>query len=86
MDHPNILHFIGAEKHLENMQVDYWLITDYHDRGSLCDFLKAHTLSWSQLCTVVETMAKGTNIFADVTKFILNVFNFRSHALARGNT
>ncbi|KAK9693136.1 Activin types I and II receptor domain [Popillia japonica] len=59
MDHPNVLHFIGAEKHSENMQVDYWLITDYHERGSLCDFLKAHTLNWSELCGVVETMARG---------------------------
>ncbi|GJQ73446.1 put [Trypoxylus dichotomus] len=59
MDHPNILHFIGAEKRAEGMQLNYWLITDYHERGSLCDFLKAHTLNWSQLCSIVETMARG---------------------------
>lgn len=59
MEHPNILHFIGAEEHVDNMQVEYWLITDYHERGSLCDFLKAHTLNWSELCGIVETMARG---------------------------
>ncbi|CAH0552722.1 unnamed protein product [Brassicogethes aeneus] len=59
MNHPNILHYIGVEKHGENLQAEFWLITAYHDRGSLCDFLKAHTLTWSELCRVAETMSKG---------------------------
>ncbi|XP_022904436.1 activin receptor type-2A [Onthophagus taurus] len=60
MDHSNILHFIAAEKRgSDHMQVEFWLITAYHERGSLCDFLKAHTLTWTELCRVVETMARG---------------------------
>ena len=59
MNHPNILHYIGVEKHDDGLQSGFWLITAYHERGSLCDFLKAHTLTWIELCRVVETMAKG---------------------------
>lgn len=40
MSHENILQFIGAEKRGDNLQAEYWLITAYHDRGSLCDYLK----------------------------------------------
>lgn len=59
MEHPNILHYIGVEKRGDNLQAEFWLITAYHDRGSLCDFLKAHTLTWNELCRVAETMARG---------------------------
>lgn len=59
MDHPNILQYFGVEKHGENLQVEFWLITAYHERGSLCDYLKGHTLTWNELCLVAETMAKG---------------------------
>ncbi|XP_017782350.1 PREDICTED: activin receptor type-2A isoform X1 [Nicrophorus vespilloides] len=59
MEHANILHFIGVEKHNDNLKTEFWLITAYHEIGSLCDFLKANTLSWTDLCKVVETMARG---------------------------
>lgn len=57
MKHNNILEFIGVEKHLE--QSEYWLITVYHGYGSLCDYLKAHTVTWSDLCKIAESMARG---------------------------
>ncbi|CAH2002857.1 unnamed protein product, partial [Acanthoscelides obtectus] len=59
MDHPNILHYIGVEKRGDNLQAEFWLITAYHDKGSLCDYLKAHTLTWNELCRVAETMSRG---------------------------
>lgn len=59
MKHPNILEFIGAEKHMEKMQPEFWLITAYHTYGSLCDYLKAHTISWLELCKIAESMARG---------------------------
>lgn len=40
MKHENILQFIGIEKRGDHSQVEYWLVTAYHERGSLCDFLK----------------------------------------------
>lgn len=60
MNHPNILHFIGAEKHtFLDGKVDFWLITQYHSLGSLCDYLKSHTVSWQELCKISESMARG---------------------------
>ena len=44
LSHDNILQFSGAEKRGESLQTEFWLITDYHERGSLCDFLKVGVL------------------------------------------
>lgn len=57
MKHPNILECIGVEKHLDKSE--YWLITAYHPYGSLCDYLKAHTVTWPELCKIAESMARG---------------------------
>lgn len=57
MKHPNILECIGVEKHLDKSE--YWLITAYHPYGSLCDYLKAHTVTWSEMCRIAESMARG---------------------------
>ncbi|XP_042301709.1 activin receptor type-2A isoform X2 [Sceloporus undulatus] len=59
MKHENILQFIGAEKRGTNIDVDLWLITAFHEKGSLTDFLKANVVSWNELCHIAETMAKG---------------------------
>lgn len=60
MNHPNILHFIGAEKHIfQDGKIEFWLITEYHTIGSLCDYLKSHTVSWQDLCKISESMARG---------------------------
>ncbi|XP_056445494.1 activin receptor type-2A-like isoform X1 [Gadus chalcogrammus] len=59
MKHDNILHFMGMEKRNNNLAMELWLITDYHERGSLTDYLKAHLLSWGELCLVAQTLARG---------------------------
>lgn len=57
MKHSNILEYIGVEKHAESSE--FWLITAYHSLGSLCDYLKAHTVTWPELCKIAESMARG---------------------------
>ncbi|XP_034114847.1 LOW QUALITY PROTEIN: activin receptor type-2B [Drosophila sulfurigaster albostrigata] len=57
MRHPNILEFLGVEKHLD--KPEYWLISTYQHNGSLCDYLKSHTISWTELCRIAESMANG---------------------------
>lgn len=57
MKHENILEFIGVEKH--NDPPELWLITAYHSYGSLCDYLKSHTVNWEELCRIAESMARG---------------------------
>ncbi|XP_066956058.1 activin receptor type-2A-like [Macrobrachium rosenbergii] len=59
MSHENILHFIGAEKRGDNLHTEFWLITAYHERGSLCDYLKANLVTWAELCKIGESMARG---------------------------
>lgn len=59
MNHPNILEFIGGEKKTENVLAEFWLIMTYHHHGSLCDYLKANTVTWPELCLIAETMARG---------------------------
>ncbi|KAG8125072.1 hypothetical protein E2320_020358 [Naja naja] len=59
MKHENILQFIGAEKRGTSIDVDLWLITAFHEKGSLTDFLKANIVSWNELCHIAETMARG---------------------------
>lgn len=60
MNHPNILGFIGAEKHIfQDGKTEFWLITQYHSLGSLCDYLKSHTVTWPELCKISESMARG---------------------------
>ncbi|XP_061437522.1 activin receptor type-2B-like, partial [Lethenteron reissneri] len=56
LSHHNLLQFIGAEK---REGPEMWIITAFHERGSLCDHLKRSTLSWHELCHVGETLARG---------------------------
>lgn len=59
MDHENILQFTGVEKRGDNINAEFWLITAFHEKGSLCDYLKANAVTWPELCKIAETMARG---------------------------
>lgn len=59
MRHDNILRYIASEKHGDNFQTEFWLITAYHELGSLSDYLKANTLTWQELCKIASSMARG---------------------------
>lgn len=60
MKHPNILEFIVSEERINiTNQTEFWLISTYHSHGSLCDYLKAHTITWPELCKIAESMARG---------------------------
>lgn len=55
MKHDNVLRFIAAEKRDDKL----WLISQFHDLGSLSDYLKGHKLSWLDMLKIGESMAKG---------------------------
>lgn len=59
MKHDNILKFIASEEREDGDSLKLWLVTEYHERGSLCDFLKGNVVSWADLCKIGETMACG---------------------------
>jgi len=50
-----ILQFIGAEMNGS----DYWLVTTYHDHGSLYDYLKRDVISVDELLRIALSMCHG---------------------------
>lgn len=38
---------------------EYWIITEYHSNGSLCDFLRINLLSWPQMVRLVNSILEG---------------------------
>lgn len=42
MKHENILHFIGVEKRNNNLDLELWLITTYHDKVIILVYSKLH--------------------------------------------
>ena len=40
-------------------ETEYWLVTDYHEYGSLMDFLRVRTVDLDHLCTMTESIAMG---------------------------
>ncbi|XP_061877336.1 activin receptor type-2B-like isoform X2 [Entelurus aequoreus] len=59
MKHENILKYVGAEQRGRHLEAELWLITEFHEQGSLCDFLKANVISWLELCHIGVSMACG---------------------------
>ncbi|EFO28480.2 TKL/STKR/TYPE2 protein kinase [Loa loa] len=53
--HKNILRYLGAEVHGN----DFWLITEFHDNGSLFDFLHFRVLTLQESLKVIASMLKG---------------------------
>lgn len=58
MDHENILRYIGVEKRGDNLSAEFWLITAFHEKGSLCDYLKANIVTWAELCRIAQSMTR----------------------------
>ncbi|GLH09114.1 Receptor protein serine/threonine kinase [Gryllus bimaculatus] len=59
MRHENILGFIAADIKGTGSWTQMLLITDYHDNGSLHDYLQTHVLDSSSLLTLALSAASG---------------------------
>ncbi|XP_068670639.1 activin receptor type-2B-like [Montipora foliosa] len=57
--HESILNFLAAEKHLDGQCVEFWLVTQFHENGSLADYLKKCVVNWPELCGMAGSMASG---------------------------
>ncbi|KAJ0054837.1 hypothetical protein NL108_005352, partial [Boleophthalmus pectinirostris] len=55
--HENVLHFLTAEE--RKVQRQYWIITAYHAKGNLQDFLTHHVISWHDLWLLGGSLAQG---------------------------
>lgn len=63
ISHPNILKYYGADQVVNNEseppELEFWLVTEYHELGSLHDFFVSHTLSWTDLLRLAIGIARG---------------------------
>jgi serine/threonine protein kinase len=57
--HENVLRFIAGEKRGDHLNTELWLISEFHEKGSLYDFLKGNLVSWSDALKIGETMSRG---------------------------
>ena len=57
--HDNILGFIAADNKDSGTWTQLWLVTDYHENGSLFDFLTTHTVSSRTMVLMALTIATG---------------------------
>ncbi|XP_065649195.1 activin receptor type-2A isoform X1 [Hydra vulgaris] len=59
LHHENILNFHAAEKRLENNYIQYWIITEFHQHGSLTDFLTFNIIDLKTLINLSLSIANG---------------------------
>ncbi|KAG5668093.1 hypothetical protein PVAND_016048 [Polypedilum vanderplanki] len=58
-NHKNILGFIAADMKLFKNNFQFWLITDYHENGSLYDFLNLNSVSPQTAILMALSIASG---------------------------
>ncbi|KAJ6643288.1 TGF-beta receptor type-1 [Pseudolycoriella hygida] len=57
--HENILGFIAADNKDNGTWTQLWLVTDFHENGSLFDYLTAHTVDLDVLVLMAFSIATG---------------------------
>jgi len=57
--HENILGFIAADNKDDITWTQLWLVTDYHQHGSLFDYLSKHTVSPAKMIEMAMSIATG---------------------------
>lgn len=57
--HDNILSFIAADNKDNGTWTQLWLITDYHENGSLFDYLNKNTVDNIVMCKMAYSIANG---------------------------
>ncbi len=71
LKHENIVQFLTAEERGSTAaapQRQYWLIMAYYNMGNLQDFLAGHILTWTELCSLAGSVARGlAHLHSDTT-------------------
>uniref|UniRef100_A0A673HB36 Serine/threonine-protein kinase receptor n=1 Tax=Sinocyclocheilus rhinocerous TaxID=307959 RepID=A0A673HB36_9TELE len=71
LKHENIVQFLTAEERggtAAAPQRQYWLIMAYYNMGNLQDFLTGHILTWTELCSLAGSVARGlAHLHSDTT-------------------
>ncbi|XP_031570718.1 bone morphogenetic protein receptor type-1B-like [Actinia tenebrosa] len=77
--HENILGFIASDTKDTGSYTQLWLITDYHQNGSLCDYLQRTTLDVPGLMRLAHSAAKG---LAHLHRHVIGASNQGKPAMA----
>ncbi|ROL50451.1 TGF-beta receptor type-2, partial [Anabarilius grahami] len=70
LKHENVVQFLTAEERggTAASQRQYWLIMAYYNMGNLQDFLAGHILTWTELCSLAGSIARGlAHLHSDTT-------------------
>ncbi|XP_059356370.1 TGF-beta receptor type-2 [Carassius carassius] len=71
LKHENIVQFLTAEERggtANAPQRQYWLIMAYYNMGNLQEFLAGHILTWTELCSMAGSVARGlAHLHSDTT-------------------
>ena len=59
LKHENILQFLTAEERKTELGKQYWLITAFHAKGNLQEYLTRHVISWEDLRRLGGSLARG---------------------------
>ncbi|PIO55425.1 kinase domain protein, partial [Teladorsagia circumcincta] len=59
LHHPNILQFYASDRKDTGSAMQLWLITEYHNHGSLYDYLSNTTISLMTLVRMIRGIANG---------------------------
>ncbi|XP_030061766.1 TGF-beta receptor type-2 [Microcaecilia unicolor] len=59
LKHENILQFLTAEERKTDLGKQYWLITAFHFKGNLQEYLTKHIISWEDLWKLGGSLAQG---------------------------
>ncbi|NXA42771.1 TGFR2 protein, partial [Eudromia elegans] len=68
LKHDSVLQFLTAEDRGSGPRKEYWLVTAYHSRGNLKDYLSRHILSWLDLQQMAGSLVNGVaHLHSDYT-------------------
>ncbi|KAM8967071.1 TGF-beta receptor type-2 [Pelodytes ibericus] len=59
LKHENVLQFLTAEERKTDVGKQYWLITAFHSKGNLQDYLTRHIISWEDLLRLGSSLSRG---------------------------
>jgi serine/threonine protein kinase len=57
--HENLRGFLAARCNADESSTTYWMILDYHEMGSLRDYLKSNVLTFENVCKMAQSIAAG---------------------------
>ncbi|XP_053570225.1 TGF-beta receptor type-2 isoform X2 [Bombina bombina] len=59
LKHENVLQFLTAEERKTDMGKQFWLITAFHTKGNLQEYLMKHIITWEDLLRLAGSVSSG---------------------------